>query len=220
MREGKFDASKELILETVRLFLFWALFSVATLGLATGAALSSMYKGLFKMFKGKDRTPTSLRRFKKDTLFILSQSLKAMVILGGLGFAAYTLLTLKDVSFFIRLGGGFLAFETVLVGTYIFPALAVFKFPTTLHVFMTSLLMSHFHVMTTLKIAGVFVIAFIGAIELTLYLLPLSIILYVFLSAKALHPTFMHYVNRIQDAQSEDSDEEAAALSSKGEDRK
>ncbi|MFW6298450.1 MAG: hypothetical protein ACOC14_02100 [Bacillota bacterium] len=201
MKSENRETPKEFFIETLMLSLHFMLFSVVTIGLGAGGALAAMYKGLFRTLKEQPRSKTRSEQFKEDFLSTMPESLFALIVLGALGFSAYTLLTLTDASFMIRLGGGFLAFETVLISAYIFPALAVFKFPSMLHAFRTALLMSHFHVLLTLKLAGAFIIAFLGAFELTLFLLPFSIVLYAYLSSKALHPVFMHYVKRIEDEQ-------------------
>ncbi|MFW5892912.1 MAG: hypothetical protein ACOCU5_01395 [Bacillota bacterium] len=213
MPGSKFDTAKELMRETLRLSLYTVLFSVATLGLGTGSALAAMYKGLFKTLKEHKRPATPFARFIKEARFTMNQGLKALLFLVGLGLGAILLLSWTDASFLIRLFGGFLAFETVLLAAYIFPALAVFKFPTVLHVFTTAFLMSHYHVVTTIKVALVLALVFFGAFELTPYLLPLAFILYAFLSAIALYPMFMHHAKRIEHAKGEPSAEETPSSS-------
>lgn len=198
MPEHKAEFLKATLNESLVLPLYFALFSLMTLGVGAGGALSAMYKGLFRVLNDRPGDHARARRFKEDLVSTMPQSLFALIVLFASGSAAYTVLTLANGGYTLILLGGLFAFETWLLAAYIFPAFAVFRFANTLHAFRTALLMGHFHALTTAKLIVAFAIAFIAPIAVTLYLLPLSIVLYVFLSARALHPTFMTYVNRIE----------------------
>ena len=207
MDEHRKETSSEFIIECVILTLYAALFTAVTIGLGLGGALAAVYKGLFRNLRDTPTESSRGEQFKEDFLSTMPHSLLATLLIALLAYLAHTILTAPDAGLPMMLLGGFVALETILLAAYVFPALGVFKFQNTLHAFKTALLMSHFHVLTTLKVIASFVIAFLGAIEVSLFLLPFSLVLYAFLSSKALHPTFLKYVERIEADQNQKTHE-------------
>ncbi len=210
MSEERSISVLDLILDTFILSVIWFLATIFTLGIGIGPATSAVYKVLFRTMR-YEKSPDSLfEQFKEDFKSTLPNSIfMPLILLVLLGGALYLTTRTEDISLLIPLY--VVAFESLIVLLYVFPALAVFKFENMKHAFKTTLLMANFHALTTFPALGLLV-ALVAAVYFVPYIWIVPLVAYFILSAKVFHKRFMVYVRRIERA---DAEEERQALEEK-----
>ncbi len=200
----------DLILDTFMLSVIWFLSTLLTLGFGLGPATSAVYKVLFRMFRYGERPESIFHQFKEDFKSTLPNSVfMTFLLLFLLGVSLYLSTLTTDLSLTIPLY--VLAFESIIVLIYVFPALAVFKFENMKHAFKTTVLMANFHALTTFPALALLIIL-VGAVYFVPYIWIVPLIAYFILSAKVFHKRFMVYIRRIEKADAEEERQRAEAI--------